>query len=91
LTEIGKTLPVETVDAEAVGLYVFRGEGTEKYRSVLEQAMREPQGLRQWFPAAVGVLAKSIDVGVCDVGNHQWCEVDFPADLLQARHMVAGW
>jgi choline kinase len=53
--------------------------------------MREPQGLRQWFPAAVGVLAKSIDIGVCDVGHHQWCEVDFPADLLQARHMVAGW
>jgi L-glutamine-phosphate cytidylyltransferase len=91
LTEIGKTLPVETVDAEAVGLYVFRGEGAEKYRTVLEQAMREPQGLRQWFPAAVGVLAKTIDVSVCDVGHHQWCEVDFPADLQQARHMVAGW
>jgi choline kinase len=91
LTEIGKTLPVETVDAEAIGLYVLRGEGAEKYRAVLEQSMKEPLGLRQWFPAAVGMLAKSIDVAVCDVGHHQWCEVDFPADLQQARHMVAGW
>jgi choline kinase len=53
--------------------------------------MRDPQGLRQWFPSAVGVLAKDLDVGVCDLGHHQWCEVDFPADLQQARHMIAGW
>jgi choline kinase len=91
LTEIGKTLPVETVDAEAIGLYVFRGAGAEQYGGVLEQLMRDPQGLRQWFPSAVGVLAKDIDVGVCDLGHHQWCEVDFPADLQQARHMIAGW
>lgn len=91
LTEIGKTLPVETVDAEAIGIYVFRGEGAEQYRAALEALMREPQGLRQWFPSAVGALAKSLHVGVCDVGHHQWCEVDFPADLQQARHMIAGW
>lgn len=91
LTEIGKTLPVETVDAEAIGFYVFRGEGVQQYRTALEGLMREPQGLRQWFPSAVGVIAKEIDVGVCDVGHHQWCEVDFPADLQQARHMIAGW
>lgn len=91
LTEIGKTLPVETVDAEAIGIYVFRKEGGERYRSAIEQLMRDPHGLRQWFPSAVGVLAKDIDVAVCDVGHHQWCEVDFPADLQHARHMIAGW
>jgi choline kinase len=91
LTEIGKTLPVETVDAEAIGIYVFRGEGASKYRATLELLMREPSGLRQWFPSAVGMLAKDIAVSVCDVGHHQWCEVDFPADLQQARHMIAGW
>lgn len=91
LTEIGKMLPVETVDAEAIGFYVFRNEGAAKYCDALEQLIREPQGLRQWFPSAVGVLAKLIDVAVCDVGHHQWCEVDIPADLQQARHMIAGW
>jgi choline kinase len=91
LTEIGKNLPVETVDAEAIGFYVFRDGGGEKYRAVLEKLMRDPHGLRLWFPSAVGALAKEIGVGVCDVGHHQWCEVDFPADLQHARHMIAGW
>ncbi len=91
MTEIGKTLPVEAVDAEAIGLYVFRGEGVGLYREVLERDMREPQALKQWFPSAVGQLAKLTAVKVCDVGSIEWCEVDFPTDLQAARHMVQGW
>ncbi len=91
LTEIGKTLPVEAVDAEAVGLYVFRGDGPRLYRETLERAMLDPGALRQWFPSAVGALAKQTDVRVCAVNGHEWCEVDFPTDLQRARHMVAGW
>lgn len=91
LTEIGKTLPVETVDAEAIGLYVFRDEGARLYREVLERDMREPHALKQWFPSAVGQLAKLTEVAPADVSGVQWCEVDFPTDLQAARHMVAGW
>jgi L-glutamine-phosphate cytidylyltransferase len=91
LTEIGKTLPLEAVDAEAIGLYVFRGKGPGLYREVLERAMREPSGLKQWFPAAVGQLAKLTDVKVADISGHEWGEVDFPVDLQAARAMAAGW
>jgi choline kinase len=91
LTEIGKTLPIEAVDAEAIGIYRFSERGAGRYREVLERAMREPQGLKQWFPSAVGQLAKLLDVAVCDVNGLEWCEVDFPVDLQTARHMVAGW
>ena len=91
LTEIGKTLPVEAVDAEAIGFYYCRGEGSARYRAVLETCMRDPIGLRQWFPYAVGELAKHTEVAVCEAGAYEWCEVDFPADLQQARRMVAGW
>jgi choline kinase len=91
LTEIGKALPVEAVDAEAIGFYVFRGEGAGHYRNALEASMSEPQGLKRWFPFAVGRLAKEIDVTTCDVSGHEWCEIDFPADLQVARQMVARW
>jgi choline kinase len=91
LTEIGKTLPVEAVDAEAIGFYYFRGAGPARYQAVLEACMREPSGLRQWFPYAVGELAKHTEVAVCEAGAFEWCEVDFPADLQQARRMVAAW
>jgi choline kinase len=91
LTEIGKGLPLEAVDAEAIGFYVFGAEGAAAYARELDNGMRDPQALRQWFPAAVGRLAKKIDVGIIDCTGREWCEVDVPADLTHARHLVAGW
>jgi choline kinase len=91
LTEIGKTLPSETVDAEAIGFYLFRSEGAKAYVQTLERAMREPAGLKQWFPAAVGMLAKRMPVHTVALDGVQWCEVDFPVDLQQARQLVSSW
>ncbi len=91
LTEIGKTLPPETVDAEAIGIYYFRETGPQSYVEVLEASMREPQGLKQWFPSAVGRLAKHVEVRTLAIDGLEWCEVDFPVDLQQARHLVAHW
>ena len=91
LTEIGKTLPVDTVDAEAIGFYVFRENGGAAYVNILEKAMRDPQALKQWFPSAIGSLAKKIDVRTIPIDGLKWCEVDFPVDLQQARQLVATW
>jgi L-glutamine-phosphate cytidylyltransferase len=91
LTEVGKTLPVDTVDAEAIGFYIFRGEGAKHYVSELELAMRDPQGLKRWFPSAVGSLAKKVPIGVVEITGLRWAEVDFPVDLQQARQLVSSW
>lgn len=91
LTEIGKTLPLGTVDAEAIGFYIFRGGGVQAYAGTLDRAMRDVSGLRQWFPSAVGSLAKSVDITTMAINGIRWCEVDFPADLQQARQLAASW
>lgn len=91
VTEIGKALPLEAVDAEAIGFYVFRDGGGARYVEILEQAMRSPLGLKQWFPSAIGELAKRIDVKAVAADGVTWCEVDFPVDLQLARKMVVGW
>jgi L-glutamine-phosphate cytidylyltransferase len=91
LTEVGKGLPLEAVDAEAIGFYVFGAEGALAYARELDGDMRDPQALRQWFPSTIGRLAKKIEVGVIDCSGREWCEVDVPADLTHARHLVAGW
>jgi L-glutamine-phosphate cytidylyltransferase len=91
LTEIGKALPLDTVNAEAIGFYVFRDAGARAYVDQLELSMRDPVGLRQWFPSAIGALAKKVDVSTIAVDGIKWCEVDFPADLTNARKLVADW
>ncbi len=91
LTEIGKTLPLGTVDAEAVGFYMFRKSGGAAYVRQLEEAIRDPEALRRWFPSVVGALAKRVDVHVIPITGLQWSEVDFPVDLQRARQLVASW
>jgi L-glutamine-phosphate cytidylyltransferase len=91
LTEVGKTLPVEAVDAEAVGFYVFRGAGAKAYVAQLESDMREPSALKKWFPSTVGALAKKTPVQTISVTGLTWSEVDFPSDLQAARQLVATW
>ena len=91
VTEIGKMLPLEAVDAEAMGFYYFRGEGGPKFVDVIERMMLEPSGLKHWYPTAVGVLAKSTPVHSWDFDDYEWCEVDFPADLQHARQVVSKW
>ncbi len=91
LTEIGKTLPVDTVNAESIGMLLFRGTGPMLYRAALEEAMMETTGLRQWYLSVINALAKQVTVMTQPVDGIEWCEVDFPADLQQARHLVAGW
>ena len=91
LTEIGKLLPVDTVDAEAIGFYIFRGEGVTAYVETLERAMRDASALKQWFPSAIGSLAKTLDIATTAINGIRWCEVDFPVDLQQARQLAASW
>ena len=91
LTEIGKTLPLDTVDGESIGMLLFRGEGPRIFTTALEEAMSEAAGLRRWYLSVIDTLAKQVTVMTQSVDGIDWCEVDFPADLQQARHLVADW
>jgi len=91
LTEIGKRLPLDTVDAESIGMIAFRGEGPGMFRRALEQAMLEPDALRRWYLSVIGALARDVNVQTASIEAHEWCEVDVPLDLQHARNMVARW
>ncbi len=91
LTEIGKRLPLDTVDAESIGMILFRGKGPGLFRGALEDAMLEADALRRWYLSVIGTLARDVDVHTASIEAHEWCEVDVPLDLQHARAMVARW
>jgi L-glutamine-phosphate cytidylyltransferase len=89
--DIGKALDASKVHAEANGFYVFRGDGIPAYADILDRAMREPAGLKQWFPSAIGRLAKERDVATISLDGCKWAEVDFPEDYEQAVALAKSW
>jgi choline kinase len=91
LVDIGKQLTADSVDAESIGMILFREKGPLMFRRALENAMRDPSAYTQWYLSVIACMAKSMPVGTFSANGFQWCEVDFPADLKQARSVVQAF
>jgi choline kinase len=85
LTEIGKTLDVNNVDAESIGMLVFRGEGVEILKDALDHAIRTSEGLKNWYLKVIGNIAEKHHVETACITGHWWGEVDCAEDLEFVR------
>lgn len=88
LVNIGKKLPADSVDAESIGMILFREKGPLMFRSALENAMRDPGAYKKWYLSVIARMAGSMPIGTVSANGLQWCEVDFPADLKPAQRVV---
>lgn len=91
LLAIGKTLDMATVTGESIGMLRFSPAGAARFSDALDRIMRTPEGVRQWFLAAIHGLAAEGGVHVHSIAGLPWAEVDYPADLDAARAMVDNW
>ena len=91
LLAIGKRLPSERVNAESIGLLAFRSGGAEQFREAIERAMRTPQGTTIWYLRVIHHLAQHVEVWTLGIEGEEWGEVDFPADVENARVLTARW
>jgi choline kinase len=91
LTDIGKKLPAERVQGESIGMLYFRGEGPRRFVAALEAAMRDPAALRQWYLSVIAALAPEVEIQAVTISGSDWCEIDYPVDVHNAKRMVAGW
>ena len=91
LTAIGKRLPLDTVNAESIGLLAFREGGAERFREAIDEAMRTPEGTTIWYLRVIHQLAQRSGVWTLDIQGEEWGEVDFPPDVEAARELTALW
>jgi choline kinase len=91
LTRIGKDIAPAATDAESIGLLLFRREGPALFRRAVEQALRDPAALRQWYLSVVDGLARQGQVFARSIHGAQWTEVDCAADLAAADAMASLW
>lgn len=87
LLQIGKTLMPGEVDAESIGMIFFREQGGAWFRAAMEQALKEPAARKRWYLSVINEMAKTQPVWTCSVTGLLFSEVDYPADLENARKM----
>jgi choline kinase len=90
LHRIGKDLPIDKVDAESIGMLLFRDSGPALFKQTVEQVLRTPEGTRRWYLSVINELAQTMAIGTCCIEGLSWAEVDFPADLKHAEKVVKG-
>jgi len=90
LRAIGKRI-AQGVNAESIGLLAFRSGGAERFREAIDKAMRTPEGTTIWYLRVIHHLAQNGDVWTLDTEGEEWGEVDFPADVDNARALTARW
>ena len=91
LMAIGKRLPLETVNAESIGLLAFRAGGAEQFREAIERAIRTPEGTTIWYLRVINQIAQDADVRTFDIEGEEWGEVDFPPDVERAQELTVRW
>lgn len=91
LIAIGKTLTAEQTQAESIGFLFFRKSGSARFVQMLEDWMRDGEGLRRWYLSAIHALSSEIDIQTRLIAGHEWCEVDYPQDHQRAQAMVSAW
>lgn len=85
LQAIGKALPGLVPDGEAIGMTLFRGEGPLRFREVLDEIVRTPEGLRAWYTSALDGLCDRVRVQPVSIGDAWWAEIDTENDLFAVR------
>lgn len=90
LRAIGKT--IEAYDAESIGFLRFDAEGAALFTSIVEAALRTPEGLKRWYLSVINQIAQEHDVvRVQSIQGLDWAEMDFPEDLPRNRELAASW
>ena len=91
LLRIGKTLDVQTVTGESIGMIRFQQEGPQLFRSAIEHRVKQPKALKQWYLSLVDELAQQGHVSTVSIKGMVWAEIDNPNDLHQAETLLKAF
>jgi len=85
LIRVGKTLPLELVNGESIGMMRFQNLGTQLFCAAIENRIRKPESLKQWYLSLIDELAQQGHVSTYSIQGSIWAEIDSPEDLAQAE------
>lgn len=75
------------IRGEAIGMLRLSGEAAEILRGILEEFIETGKDSLE-YEDAFRELAGEVPIGVVEVGDLPWVEIDFPEDLTRARHDI---
>jgi len=91
LRAVSKDLDLADVNAESIGMMLFRGEGSKLFKDEVVDAVEISKTNERYYLSVIDSLARKIDVQISEVDADNWCEVDYVEDLHAAQFAVKDW
>jgi choline kinase len=91
LKAVSKIIDMKDVDAESIGMMLFKGRGAQMFREAVEGVLMNPEAVKRYYLTVIDMLARMVTVGTVEAPQTDWCEVDFPLDLERANSVVLDW
>jgi choline kinase len=91
LRRIGKQLGSSSINAESIGMIVFRQDGAQRFVDAVDAMMRTPEGTTSWYLKVIDALAAESRVETLSISGMEWGEVDYLEDVARARSITAEW
>ncbi len=91
LRRIGKQLGSVLINAESIGMIVFREGGAQRFVEAVDTMMRTPEGTTSWYLKVIDAIAAESRVETLSIKGLQWGEVDYLEDVARARTLTAEW
>ncbi len=88
--EVSKTIDLDRANAESVGIIKFSGHGPKIYLETLEEMVRNPKNMNNFYLAAIQkIIDKGYHVHYSMCNESDWGEIDFHPDLEMIRAHVS--
>lgn len=89
LIRVGKDVALDSTTGESIGMIRFAGKGVERLRTAADAVLRREGGLNVfWLHAIQHIVDEGWPVGLYEVSEHDWREMDFHPDRAEiARHL----
>src|SRR5215468_3707266 len=76
LLAVDKWISRAMIGGESIGLISFRESGPKQFATALEEAVRQPEAMRQWYLSVLHRIAQTSAVETVSVHGLWWREID---------------
>ena len=88
--QVSKQIPIPEANGESVGIIKFSGEGPKIYTDILEEMVREPENMDNFYLKAIQkIIDRGFPVHYSKCNEKDWGEIDFHPDLELIRKYVS--
>jgi choline kinase len=92
ITRISKTIPLDRIYGESIGIETFSAETSRRLFEILEYRIRAAKGRTEFYEAAFQQLIdEGRELTAVDIGEHPVIEVDTVEDLERANRNASAW